>query len=216
MTASIGTMEWFQQADTEQKEKVNGCAEPPEGESGGSDSCGGTSASEVTDLQELKAPESEGEEDKEEREGVPASKAEPSERARKKSEDGEEHKQKSSATSTYTGELRTGLRCSRASEDFTVICGFRQTCRTPHRRRCRNSCVSAEKTARGRGSAWSVRSAGTRRLASITGCTPARVVRYVHVQGTEDLHCRKVERPGQKGAERCRFPLRAFSGEPCE
>ncbi|TNM87154.1 hypothetical protein fugu_007384 [Takifugu bimaculatus] len=71
---SIGTMEWFQQADTEQKEKVNGCAEPPGGESGGPDSCGGTSTSE----------------------------AEPSERARKKSEDGEEHKQKGSATSTYT------------------------------------------------------------------------------------------------------------------
>lgn len=113
---SIGTMEWFQQADTEQKEKVNGCAEPPEGGSGGSDSCSGTSASEVTDLQELKAPESEGEEDKEdkeEREAVPASKAEPSERAGKKSEDGEEQKQKSSATPTYTGELRTGPGCSR-------------------------------------------------------------------------------------------------------
>ncbi|XP_056896408.1 peroxisome proliferator-activated receptor delta b [Takifugu flavidus] len=95
-------MEWFQQADTEQKEKVNGCAEPPEGGSGGPDSCSGTSASEVTDLQELKAPESEGEEDKEEPEALPASKAEPSERARKKSEDGEEHKQKGSATSTYT------------------------------------------------------------------------------------------------------------------
>lgn len=107
---SIGTMEWFQQADTEQKEKVNGCAEPPEEESGGSDSCGGTSASELPDLQELKAPESEGEEDKEEREAAPPSKAEPSERARKKSEDAEEHKQKSSATSTYTGELTTGRR----------------------------------------------------------------------------------------------------------
>lgn len=104
-------MEWLQQTDTEQKEKVNGCAEPLEGESGGSDSCGGTGASEATDLQELKVQESEGEEDKEEREAVPAPKAQKNERTRKKSVDGEEHKQNNSATSTYTGDLRRHARC---------------------------------------------------------------------------------------------------------
>lgn len=104
-------MEWFQQTDTEQKEEVNGCAEPPEGESGGSDSSGGTSASEATDLQELKTKESESEaeedKDKEEREAVPASTVQKGERTRKekKSVDGEEHKQSRSATSTYTGDL---------------------------------------------------------------------------------------------------------------
>lgn len=100
-------MEWFQQTDTEQNEKVNGCAEPPEGESGGSDSCGGTSVSEATDLQELKTQESESEaeEDKEEREAVPASKKSERTRKEKKSVDGEEHKQNRSAASTYTGDL---------------------------------------------------------------------------------------------------------------
>lgn len=112
-------MEWFQQTDTEQNQKVNGCAEPPEGESGGSDSCGGTSVSEATDLQELKTQESESEaeEDKEEREAVPASKLHKSEQTRKekKSVDGEEHKQNRSAASTYTGDLSRSTSSSDAS-----------------------------------------------------------------------------------------------------
>lgn len=110
-------MEWFQQTDAEQNQKVNGCTEPPEGESGGSDSCGGTSVSEVTDLQELKTheSESEAEEDKEEREEVPASKVHISERKEKKSVDEEEHKQNHSAASTYTGDLSRSASSSDAS-----------------------------------------------------------------------------------------------------
>lgn len=112
-------MEWFQQTDAEQKEKVNGCAELPEEESRGSDSCGGTSVSEATDLQELKTRESESdpEEDKEEWEAVPASKVQKSERTRKekKSVDREEHKQNRSTASTYTGDLSRSASNSDAS-----------------------------------------------------------------------------------------------------
>lgn len=99
-------MEWFPQTDAELKEKANGCGEPAEGESGGSDSCGGTSVSEAADPHELKTQESESEaeEDKEEREEGPASKGQTSERRRKekKSADGEEHKQNRTAAA-YTG-----------------------------------------------------------------------------------------------------------------
>ncbi|XP_034028206.1 peroxisome proliferator-activated receptor delta b [Thalassophryne amazonica] len=76
-------MEVFQQTATQQHERVNGYFEPtspqdtadvrwmaPEGESGGSDCCGRTSVSEQTDLQEMKAGDSEDEENKEENEVV--------------------------------------------------------------------------------------------------------------------------------------------------
>lgn len=110
-------MEWFQQSDTEQHDKVNGHCKPkspqdaadvrwtpPEGESGGSDSCGAMSVSELTDLQELKANESEDEEDKEVSEGA-ASKGSKGDRTKKEKQnlDGEESS-KQKAASSYTGE----------------------------------------------------------------------------------------------------------------
>uniref|UniRef100_H3DCC4 Peroxisome proliferator-activated receptor delta b n=1 Tax=Tetraodon nigroviridis TaxID=99883 RepID=H3DCC4_TETNG len=99
-------MEWFQQTGAEQQEALNGCAEPPEAESAGSDSCGGTSASEAADPQELKTQESgsEAEEDKEEREAAPASQAQNSERTgtEKESVHGEEQKCSAAAASAYT------------------------------------------------------------------------------------------------------------------
>lgn len=112
-------MEWFQQTATEQHDKVNGYCKPkspqdvvdvrwtpPEGESGGSDSCGGTSVSELTDVQELKGKESEDEEDKEEREVVPASKGPKGDRTKKEKQslDQEENsRQNRSVASSYTG-----------------------------------------------------------------------------------------------------------------
>lgn len=112
-------MEWFQQPAAEQHEKVNGYCKPkspqdttdvkwtpPEGESGGSDSCGGTVGSELTELQELKTKESEDEEDKEEREVVSASKDPKGDQIKneKQSSDQEEDgKQNHSAASSYTG-----------------------------------------------------------------------------------------------------------------
>lgn len=112
-------MEWLQQTSTEQHDKLNGYCKPkspqdkadvrwtpPEGESGGSDSCEGTSVSELTDLQELKAKESEDEEIKEEREVVPASEGLKEDRTEKEKQtlDQEENsKQNSSASSSYTG-----------------------------------------------------------------------------------------------------------------
>lgn len=112
-------MEWFQQTATEQHDKVNGYCKPkspqdtadvrwtpPEGESGGSDSCGGTSVSELTDLQEVKGKESEDEEGKEEREVVPASKGPKGDRTKKEKQslDQEENsKQNRSVASSYTG-----------------------------------------------------------------------------------------------------------------
>lgn len=114
-------MEGFQKTATEQNDRVNGYCKPkspqdtsdvrwmpPDGESGGSDSCGGTSVSELTDLQELKARESEDEEDKEEKEVVPASKGLKGDQKKKEKEnlDKEEtnhSKKNSSAASSYTG-----------------------------------------------------------------------------------------------------------------
>lgn len=112
-------MEWFQETATEQHDRVNGYCNPkspqdtadvrwtpPEGESGGSDSCGGTSVSELTDVQELKARESEDEEDKEEKEVVPASKGLKGDQAKKEKESPEEkNKQNSSAATSYTGKI---------------------------------------------------------------------------------------------------------------
>ncbi|KAE8293406.1 Peroxisome proliferator-activated receptor delta [Larimichthys crocea] len=113
-------MERFQQTATEQHDRVNGYCEPKspqdtadvrwtalEGESGGSDSCGGTSVSELTDLQELKARESEDEEEKEEKEEkevVTASKGLRGDHKKKEKEslDQENSKQNSSAASSYT------------------------------------------------------------------------------------------------------------------
>lgn len=115
-------MEGFQQTATEKNDRVNGYSEPkspqdaadvrwtpPEGESGGSDSCGGTSVSELTDLQELKSRESEDEEGKEEADIVPASKGlkEDQKTKEKETPDQDENnhsKQNSSAASSYTGE----------------------------------------------------------------------------------------------------------------
>lgn len=119
-------MEWFQQPAAEQHDGVNGFCEPrspqtsddvrwapAEGESGGSDSCGGASVSELTELQELKARESEDEEVKKEKEVVvPASKVPKGDKKKKEKEDQEEEsKQNSSAAPSYTGEadLRIGL-----------------------------------------------------------------------------------------------------------
>ncbi|XP_038578647.1 peroxisome proliferator-activated receptor delta-like [Micropterus salmoides] len=112
-------MEGFQPTATEQHDRVNGYSSPkspqdtadvrwtpPEGDSGGSDSCGGTSVSELTDLQELKARESENEEDKEEKEAVPASKGLKGDQKKKEKESLDEEnnhsKQNSSAASSYT------------------------------------------------------------------------------------------------------------------
>lgn len=113
-------MEGFQQTATEQHDRVNGYSEPkspqdtadvrwtpPQGESGGSDSCGATSVSELTDLQELKARESEDEDDRE-KEVAPASKGLKGDQKKKEKEspDQEENnhsKQNSSAASSYTG-----------------------------------------------------------------------------------------------------------------
>lgn len=115
-------MEGFQQPATELHEKVNGYCQPkspqetadvswtpPERESGGSDSCGGTSVSELTDLQELKARESEDEEDKNENDVVPASKGLKRDQKKREKEnlDKEENnhsKQNNGAASSYTGE----------------------------------------------------------------------------------------------------------------
>lgn len=119
-SASTGTMEGFQQTATEQRDsRVNGHCKPkspqdaadvrwtpPEGESGGSNSCGETSLSELTDLQELKARESEDEEEKEEKEVVPSSKGLKGDQKRKESLDQEENnhsKQNNCAASSYTG-----------------------------------------------------------------------------------------------------------------
>ena len=114
-------MEGFQQPATEQHDGVNGYCKPkspqdtadvrwtsPEGESGGSDSCGGTSVSELTDLQELKARESEDEEDKEEKEVAPGSKGLKGDQKKRENEcldqeDSNHNKQNSSAASSYTG-----------------------------------------------------------------------------------------------------------------
>lgn len=114
-------MEGFQQTAIEQHERVNGYCEPkspqetadvswtpPEGESGGSDSCGGTSVSELTDLQELKARESEDEEDKEEKNVLPASKGLKGDQKKREKENLDEEqnnhsKQNNSAASSYTG-----------------------------------------------------------------------------------------------------------------
>lgn len=115
-------MEGFQKTAKEQHDRVNGYCEPkspqdtadvrwtaPEGESVGSDSCGGTSVSELTDVQDLKARESEDEEDKEEKDIVPASKGQKGDQKKKEkeSQDQEENdhsRQNSSAASSYTGE----------------------------------------------------------------------------------------------------------------
>lgn len=119
-------MEGFQQTATEQHDRVNGFSEPkspqdttdvrwtpPKGESGGPDSCGETSVSESTDLQELKARESEDEEGKEEeKEVAPASKGLKEDQKKKKKEDQDHEennhsKQNSSASSSYTGKTFT-------------------------------------------------------------------------------------------------------------
>lgn len=121
-SASTGTMEGFQKSAEEQHNRVNGYCEPkspqdtadvrwttPERESAGSDSCGGRSVSELTDVQDLKARESENEEDKE---VVPASKGLKGDQKKreKESQDPEENdhsRQNSSAASSYTGETFT-------------------------------------------------------------------------------------------------------------
>lgn len=110
-------MEWFQQSDTEQHDKVNGHCKPksppdvadvrwtpPEGESGGSDSCGAMSVSDLTDLQELKANESEDEEDKVETGGsvLKGSKGDRKKKDKQNLDGEESNKQK--AASSYTGE----------------------------------------------------------------------------------------------------------------
>lgn len=114
-------MEGFQQTAAEQHCGVNGYCEPkspedmadvrwtpPEGESGGSDSCGGTSVSELTDFQELKARGSDDEEDKEENEVVSASKGLKGDQKKEDEENVEKEednhsKQKSSGATSYTG-----------------------------------------------------------------------------------------------------------------
>lgn len=130
-------MEWFQQSDTEQHDKVNGHCKPKspqdaadvrwtplEGESGGSDSCGAMSVSELTDLQELKANESEDEEDKEETEAA-VSRGSKGDRTKKEKQnvDGQESS-KQKAASSYTGEhlknvnLKFRACCSPTSSVF--------------------------------------------------------------------------------------------------
>lgn len=114
-------MEGLQQPATEKLDGLNGyckskCPQdaadvrwtPPQGESVGSDSCGETSVSEATDLQELKGRESEDEEHKEvKKEVVPASKH-PKRDQKKRRKEGEDqensnNKQNSSTSSSYTG-----------------------------------------------------------------------------------------------------------------
>lgn len=166
----------------EQHDRVNGHCKPkspqdpadvrwtsPEGESGGSDSCGGTSVSELTDLQELKAMESDDEEEKV-KGVVPPSKGLKVDQKKKEKEslDHKENncsKQNSSAATSYTGksyiaksqDLLPGksLEMVHDINDRALIFMhfFMQTCRIPRRPRCQNSCVLAEKTAQGLGSA---------------------------------------------------------------
>ncbi|XP_034445635.1 peroxisome proliferator-activated receptor delta b [Hippoglossus hippoglossus] len=113
-------MEGFQPTVTEQHDGVNGYCEPkspqdaadvrwtsPKRESGGSDSCGGASVSELTDVQELKARESEDEEDRVKKERVPVSKGLKGDQKSKEKEhlDQEKNnhsKQNSSGASSYT------------------------------------------------------------------------------------------------------------------
>nr|XP_020474163.1 peroxisome proliferator-activated receptor delta [Monopterus albus] len=100
-------MEGFQQTATEQHNRVNGCCKPKSphntyDESGGSDSCGGASVSDLTDLQELKTRESE---DEEEKEVEPDSVGLKGDQKNKKSLDQEENihsTQNSSAALSYT------------------------------------------------------------------------------------------------------------------
>lgn len=109
-------MEGFQQTD-----RVNGYCEPgspqdtadvrwtaPGGETGGSDSGGGTSVSELTDLQDLKARESEDGEEKEEKEEMPTSEGLTGDQKKREKErpaqDNNHSRQKSGAASSYTGE----------------------------------------------------------------------------------------------------------------
>ncbi|XP_054905586.1 peroxisome proliferator-activated receptor delta b [Poeciliopsis prolifica] len=111
-------MDGFQQSATEQHSRVNGYCEakspqdqadvrwtPPEVESAGSDSCGAASASETTDLREVKTRESEDEEDKEEEGEALPSRGLKGEQ-RKKQKDGENqdssHSKDNGASSSYT------------------------------------------------------------------------------------------------------------------
>uniref|UniRef100_A0A672J8B7 Peroxisome proliferator-activated receptor delta b n=1 Tax=Salarias fasciatus TaxID=181472 RepID=A0A672J8B7_SALFA len=111
-------MDGLQQAATEQPDRVNGFSgpkspqedtadagwTPPGGESGGSDSCGGTSVSESTDLHELKSRESEDEEEREV--AAPASTDLKGDQKKRQKEDDDQEdnqsKQVSSASSSYT------------------------------------------------------------------------------------------------------------------
>ncbi len=127
-------MEWFQETATEQHDRVNGYCKPkspqdtadvrwtpPEGESGGSDSCGGTSVSELTDLQELKARESE---DEEEQEVVSASKGLKGDQKKKEKENQnqeENSKQNNSAASSYTGKTCKSKFFDLFPEKFSII-----------------------------------------------------------------------------------------------
>ena len=88
-----------------QQDTADGRWSPMEGESGGSDSCGGKSVSEPIDMQELKAREREDEEDKKERDVVSPSKGLKGDQKKKDCPDQENKrsKQNSSAASNYTG-----------------------------------------------------------------------------------------------------------------
>lgn len=115
------TMDGFQQNAAEQHDRVNGYCKPKspqdttdvrwtatEAESGASDSCEGTSVSELTDLQELKSRDNEEEEDKEEDDAGPASKGLKGDQQKREKEspdrkENDHGKQNSSAASSYTG-----------------------------------------------------------------------------------------------------------------
>ncbi|KAM9855705.1 peroxisome proliferator-activated receptor delta b [Aulostomus maculatus] len=117
-------MEGFQQSATEQHGRLNGYSEhmppqdtadvrwtAPEGESGGSDSCGSTSMSKLTDLQDLKGSEIKDEEDKAE---TPASKNLKGDQNKKEKESPDQEKDhnslNSSAASSYTDLSQTSSR----------------------------------------------------------------------------------------------------------
>ncbi|XP_015246632.1 PREDICTED: peroxisome proliferator-activated receptor delta [Cyprinodon variegatus] len=112
-------MEGFQQTATEQHSRVNGYCEarspldeadvrwtPPEVESAGSDSCGAASASESTDIREVKTRESEDEEDEEQKGEVLSARGPLGEQKNNQKEDENQDSchslQNNSASSSYT------------------------------------------------------------------------------------------------------------------
>lgn len=195
-------MEGFQQTATEQHSRVNGYCEarspldeadvrwtPPEVESAGSDSCGAASASESTDIREVKTRESEDEEDEAEKGEVLSARGPLGEQKNNQKEDENQDSchslQNNSASSSYTGKkLREILNKWRQKlNSFEIMFFFflvwlkLQIFPICLRHHYQSSSDWVKKITQGLGSAWSVRSVGTRRLASIMEYMPVKAVR---------------------------------------